>query len=158
VSTIRTQFGPVTDFSITLNGLASGGARSSAKVENQNNRHIDAICQFKIKTALGTPSDRYAVYFFAWGAADDVSPIYPAGITGVDEAVSVTLETLSIRPIGSLFVASAGTVISPPFSVAPAFGNVLPPVWGVLAINRCGVALDASDNLGFWRGVEFEVS
>jgi hypothetical protein len=31
-------------------------------------------------------------------------------------------------------------------------------VWGVLAINRCGVALDASDNLGFWRGVEFEVS
>jgi hypothetical protein len=30
-------------------------------------------------------------------------------------------------------------------------------VWGVLVINRCGMALDVSDNLGFWRGVEFEV-
>jgi len=158
VSTIRTQFGPVVNFGITLSGLASGAARSSAKVENQNTRYIDAICQFKIKTATGTFGDRYAVYFFAWGAADDAAPIFPAGITGVDEAVSVALETLSIRPIGSLYVAAAGTIISPPFSVVPAFGNVLPPVWGVLAINRCGVALDASDNLGFWRGIEFEVS
>lgn len=87
-----------------------------------------------------------------------MAPIFPAGVTGADEVVSVALETLSIRPIGSLYVAAAGTVTSPPFSVAPAFGNVLPPVWGVLAINRCGVALDALDNLGFWRGVEFEVS
>jgi hypothetical protein len=158
VSTIRTQFGPVTDFSITLNGLASGAARSSLKVANQSSRYIDAVCQFKIKTGSGTFGDRYAVYFFAWGAADDAAPIFPAGITGVDEAVSVALETLSIRPIGSLYVAATGTVISPPFSVAPAFGNVLPPVWGVLVINRCGVALDVSDNLGFWRGVEFEVS
>jgi hypothetical protein len=38
VSTIRTQFGPVTNFGITLNGLASGAARSSAKIENQNSR------------------------------------------------------------------------------------------------------------------------
>lgn len=158
MSTIRTQFGPVTNFEITLNGLASGAARSSAKIENQNSRYIDAICQFKIKTPAGSFGDRYAVYFFACGAADDVSPIFPAGITGIDEAVSLALETLSLRPIGSLYVAAAGTVITPPFSVVPAFGNVLPPVWGILAINRCGVALDASDNLGFWRGVEFEVS
>lgn len=158
MSTIRTQFGPVTNVGITLNGLASGAARSSAKIENQNSRYIDAICQFKIKTPAGTFGDRYAVYFFAWGAADDAAPIFPAGITGVDESVAVALETLSLRPIGSLYVAGTGTVISPPFSVAPAFGNVLPPVWGVLLINRCGVALDASDNLGFWRGVEFEVA
>lgn len=158
MSIIRTQFGPVTDFGITLNGLASGAARSSAKVENQNSRYIDAICQFKIKTATGAFGDRYAIYFFAWGSADEAAPIFPAGVTGVDEAVSVALETLSIRPIGSLYVAAAGTIVSPPFSVAPAFGNVLPPVWGVLAINRCGVVLDALDNLGFWRGVEFEVS
>jgi hypothetical protein len=76
----------------------------------------------------------------------------------VDEAVSITLETLSIRQIGSIYVPSAGILSSPPFSVAPAFGNVLPPVWGILAINRCGLALDATDNLGFWRGVEFEVA
>jgi hypothetical protein len=158
VSTIRTQFGPVTNFGITLNSLASGAARSSAKIENQNSRYIDAICQFRIKTVSGTFGDRYAVYFFAWGAVDDAAPIFPASVTGVDETVSVALETLSIRPIGSLYIAAAGAVISPPFSVAPAFGNVLPPVWGVLAINRCGVALDAADNLGFWRGVEFEVS
>jgi len=158
VSTIRTQFGPVTNFSVTLNGLATGAARSSAKVENQSSRYIDAICQFKIKPASGSLGDRYAVYFFAWGAADETSPIFPAGVTGVDEPVSVTLETLSIRQIGSIYVPSAGILISPPFSVAPAFGNVLPPVWGVLAINRCGLTLDATENLGFWRGVEFEVA
>ena len=93
MSTIRTQFGPVTNFSVSLNGLATGAARSSAKVENQNSRYIDAICQFKIKPASGSLGDRYAVYFFAWGATDDTSPIFPAGVTGVDEAVSLTLET-----------------------------------------------------------------
>jgi hypothetical protein len=48
VSTIRTQFGSVINFGITLNGLAAGAARSSVKIENQNSRYIDAICQFKI--------------------------------------------------------------------------------------------------------------
>ena len=158
MSTIRTQFGPVTNFEITLNGLASGAARSSAKVENQNSRYIDAICQFKIKPASGTLGDRYSVFLLAWGAADDVSPIFPSGVTGVDEPVAVTLETLSIRQVGSLYVPSSGILISPPFSVAQAFGNVLPPVWGVLAVNRCGLALDATDNIAFWRGVQFEVS
>ncbi len=158
MSTIRTQFGPVTNFNVTLNGLATSAARSSVKVDNQSSRYIDAICQFKIKPASGSLGDRYAVFFFAWGAADDVSPIFPAGVTGVDEAVSVTLETLSIRQVGSIYVPSASILISPPFSVAPAFGNVLPPVWGILAINRCGLALDATENLGFWRGVEFEVA
>ncbi|MCC6362140.1 MAG: hypothetical protein IT165_01370 [Bryobacterales bacterium] len=157
MSTICTQFGPVTNFEITLNGLATGAARSSAKIENQNLRYVDAICQFKIKPASGSLGDRYGVYFFAWGAADDASPIYPAGVTGVDEAVSVTLETLSIREIGSLYVPASGILISPPFSVAQAFGNVLPPVWGVVAVNRCGLALDATDNTAFWRGVQFEV-
>lgn len=157
MSTIRTQFGPVTNFEITLNGLASGAARSSAKIENQNSRYVDAICQFKIKPASGTLGDRYSVFFLAWGAADDVSPIFPAGVTGVDEAVAVTLETLSIRQIGSLYVPSSGILISQAFSVAQSFGNVLPPVWGVLAVNRCGLALDASDNIAFWRGVQFEV-
>lgn len=157
MSTIRTNFGPVTNFTITMNGLATGSARSSAKVENQNTRYVDAICQFKIKPASGSLGDRYAVFFFAWGATDDVSPIYPAGVTGVDETVSVTLETLPVREIGSLYVPVAGIIISPPFSVAQAFGNVLPPVWGVMAVNRCGLALDASDNVAFWRGVQFEV-
>lgn len=157
MSTIRTQFGPVTNFEITLNGLATGAARSSAKVENQNSRYVDAICQFKIKPASGSLGDRYAVFFFAWGATDDVSPIYPAGVTGVDEPVSVTLETLSIREIGSLYVPASGVLTGPPFSIAQAFGNVLPPVWGVLAVNRCGLALDETDNIAFWRGVQFEV-
>ncbi|MCC6362213.1 MAG: hypothetical protein IT165_01745 [Bryobacterales bacterium] len=157
MSSIRTQFGPVTNFTITLNGLATGAARSSAKIENQGTRYVDAICQFKIKPASGSLGDRYGVYFFAWGATDDASPIYPAGVTGVDEAVSVTLETLSIREIGSVYVPGSGIIISQPFSVAQAFGNVLPPVWGVLAVNRCGLALDATDNIAFWRGVQFEV-
>ena len=47
MSTIRTQFGPVTNFTLTLNGLATASGRSSAKIENQNSRHIDAICPFK---------------------------------------------------------------------------------------------------------------
>jgi hypothetical protein len=157
VSSIRTQFGPVTNFSITLNGLATGAARSSAKVENHDTRYVDAICQFKIKPASGSLGDRYGVFFFAWGATDDASPIYPGGVTGVDEAIGATLETLSIREIGSLSVPGSGVIVSPPFSVAQAFGNVLPPVWGVLAVNRSGLALDATDNIAFWRGVQFEV-
>ena len=115
MSTIRTQFGPVNNFAITLNGLAAGAARSSAKVENQDNRYVDAICQFKVRPWTGSLGDRYAVYLFAWGAADDGSPIYPAGVTGVDEAVGVQIETLSLRQIGSLYVSGVGTIVSPPF-------------------------------------------
>jgi len=158
LSRIRPQFGPVGNFEITLNGLNPGAARSSALVANHESRYIDAICQFTIKPVGGSFGDRYAVFFFAWGAADEASPMFPSGITGIDQPASVVLETLSLRPIGSLYLAGSGVQVSPPFSVAPAFGNVLPPVWGVLVVNRSGVALDAAENAGIWRGVEFEVS
>ena len=157
MSRIRTQFGPVGNFEITINGLISSTARSSALVANHDSRYIDAICQFTIKPASGAFTDRYAVFFFAWGSADEASPIFPIGITGIDQPVVVALETLSLRPIGSLYLTGSAAQVSPPFSVAPAFGNVLPPVWGILVVNRCGVALDAAENSGIWRGIEFEV-
>lgn len=158
MSRIRPHFGPVGNFEITLNGLNPGSARSSALVANHESRYIDAVCQFAIKPAGGSFGDRYAVFFFAWGAADENAPVFPAGITGVDQPLSVALETLSLRPIGSLYLVGSGVQVTPPMSVAPAFGNVLPPVWGVLVVNRCNVALDATENTAIWRGVEFEVS
>jgi hypothetical protein len=111
-----------------------------------------------VKPWNGVLGDRYAIYFFAWGAADDSSPIYPAGITGVDEAISLSVETTPLRQIGSTYVSGMSTLVTPPFSVAQAFGNVLPPVWGVVVVNRSGLAFDAVDNLAFWRGVQFEVA
>jgi hypothetical protein len=39
------------------------------------------------------------------------------------------------------------------FSVAQAFGGILPPYWGIAIVNHSGAALAASGNYVKWRGV-----
>ena len=142
----------------TLASLASSASagRESTGVDNRTNKYLDALVRVSIKTQnSGTISTTDPwVYVFAYGTTDD-GTTYPDNVTGTDAAI--TLNTISQLPIiGAIHVAAINTTYhGGPWSVASAFGGVLPAFWGIVVKNSCGTALSATegDHIKQYQGV-----
>jgi hypothetical protein len=60
----------------------------------------------------------------------------------------------NLRLIGVVNVAAAtATYNAGPFSVAVAFGGILPSHWGIVIENRSNVTLDSSGHSVFYQGI-----
>lgn len=145
---------------ITLTSLASSATagRESAEVDNTSNRYIDALVFLATKLAAGTPGNDRAIYVFAWGSLD--STHYPDAITGADAAITFN-DPVNIRLIGVINApTSAGTYKGGPFSIAQAFGGVMPPYWGIAVRNYTGIALSstAGDHEASFVGIELDIT
>lgn len=153
---IKSKYGTEAQaISITLGtGLASTEARSSAVVDNTTDLFIDALVQVVIKTPSGTANANATCEVYAYGLVDyTTTPTYPeavvasdslARIDGTDKEVVLTSPTNLVRigvvstPISATYTY---TYPSNPMSVAAAFGGVLPAKWGIVVVNKTGVAL-----------------
>lgn len=129
---------------VTLASLANGSARQSDAIDNSSNLFIDALVQFKIKTgASGVVSSGYInVYAFA---SNNGGTDYTENAGALDAAITLTVPP-NARLIGTIsLVANATTYKGGPFSVAAAFGGILPQRWGIIIENKTGGALDATE-------------
>jgi hypothetical protein len=110
------------------------------------------ISCIRVKTksnAAGT-SATGTVNVYAYASADGST--YPEGC-GTDTGVTLTSPP-NLRLVGIInVVANATTYQSNPFSVAQAFGGVLPQFWGIVVENKSGAALDASIGSAWYQGV-----
>lgn len=128
----------------TLASLANNGARQSTEVDNGTNLFLDVLVMLKVKTgASGTTSTGY-VNVYAYATVDQgTTRTESAGAT--DAAITLTVPPNAIL-IGRInCVANATTYIGGPFSVASAFGGVLPERWGIIVENKTGGALDSTE-------------
>lgn len=135
-------------------GLASGSARASTAIDNTTNLYLDALVQVVIKAGAASTSATGFVNIYAYGTADGGTD-YAEGATGSDAAITLTVPT-NLRLIGTLnVVANATSYTSEPFSVAAAFGGVLPQKWGIVIENQSGGALDTTEanHKKFYQGV-----
>jgi len=151
---IKTKYGTSTAITCTLASLASNGARESTVVSNTTDLFLDALVMVKVKSnATGTSATGY-VNVYAYGSAD-AGTTYSDTATGTDAAITLTAPP-NVRLIGVInVVANATTYKSGPFSVAAAFGGVLPEKWGIIIENKSGAALDATEgsHAKFYQGV-----
>lgn len=133
---------------ITLNALANatgsyGAGRNSTAVDNTSNLWVDALLTVKAKTGSTTPANDKCVYVYGYGTTDGGAS-YTDGTTGIDAAFTGT-NPPNMRLIGIINVAATATVYTGgPWSVANAFGGILPDHWGIYVVNFTGGALDAS--------------
>lgn len=146
-----------TALTITLDSLATDGARQSTVIDNSSNLFLDALVQVTIVTpAAGTIASSKAVYIYAYGALEAASPEYPSdgtALTGSDAAATLTDPT-NMKPIGVIVVAALSkTYRSNPMSVAAAFGGILPPKWGIVVLNKTNVTLESTGNGAKYLGV-----
>ncbi len=149
---IRTGYGAKTDITITLNSLAtsSTAGRESTAIDNTSNKFLDALVTVILKVATGTIANDKCAYVYAY-AGDGVNLTDNA--TGSDAAVTFT-DPKSFVLIGVVpMPAQSATYEKVAMSVAQAFGGVLPPKWGIVVQNYCGINLDSSGNSASYVGV-----
>lgn len=147
MASVKQAFGTETSFTITFNSLASSASagRSSVYVDNSSNLYEDALVIVTVDMpGSGTPANDKAVHIYAYGSND--ASVFSDGVAGTDSAFTHTVPA-NLPLIGSVNTpASAVVYRGGPFSVARAFGGVLPKYWGIVIRNYCGLTLDSSGN------------
>jgi len=142
-STIKTKYDTGTTLTCTLASLANSSARSSTAVDNTTNLYADVLVQVQIKTAAASTSSTGYVNIYVYSSAD-AGTTYTEG-AGTDAGVTLTSPP-NARVLGVLnCVANATTYKSHTWSVASAFGGVMPDHWGIIIENKTGAALDATE-------------
>lgn len=140
-----------------LHSLASSatGGWQSAVVDNTTNLYLDSLVMVVLDFANTAPSAGKAAYVYAYGGIESGTYTDPAsGSEGTITLPDITANALKIKLIGVIPYTTADEVAEGgPFSVAGAFGGVLPPYWGVVIMNHSGAALAGSGNLVHYRGV-----
>lgn len=157
-TTASPAFGAYADLTITLaSQLASATAgRASAAVDQVGT--VDAIdCLLGGKITTGT-SAAGIIEVWLFGEING-TPEYSGGASGADAALTPIDKSLLI-PLTMLPIATGSNVAYRwgPFSVAQAFGGIIPAKWGVWVLNNTTVNLHATagNHKITYRSVKFE--
>lgn len=154
---LKQAFGSTTAITATLASLADNAARESANVDNGTNLFLDVMVYLAVKLQTGTPSSDKSVYVYAYGSEDGTN--YTDNATGSDAALTLRVPT-NLRPLGVILTPDSGglTYKSGPMSLAQAFGGVVPRRWGIVVLNKTGIALSATegDHVKSYSGVYYQ--
>ena len=145
-------YSAATTITITTDSLASSttAGRESTLVDNTTTLYLDALVTFKIVYPNLAPANHRGVYVFAY-AYDGTDYTYPCAGTG-DAGVTlddITTTAYQLPQIGFIPCVQNKTLKSRPFSVASAFGGVLPSKWGIAVLNYSGQTLSTGNTCRF---------
>ncbi len=136
----------------TFTSLANNGQRQSTVIDNSSNLFLDALVVVTVKSAAASTSSTGYVNIYAYGTVDGGTS-YTDGATGTDGTITLTAPP-NMRLIGVIsVVANSTTYIGGPFSVAAAFGGILPQKWGIVVENKSAATLDASTGAAKYQGM-----
>ncbi len=155
-TTIESKYGSSGQtITCTLASLANGSSRASTAIDNTSSLFLDALVFIRIKSgASGTSSSGYVVVY-AYGTVNNGTN-YTEAATGTDAGLTLTSPT-NLKQIGVVnVVADATSYSAGPFSVAAAFGGVLPDHWGIVVTNVTSGTLDGTEgnHLKLYQGVQ----
>lgn len=146
MATINRTFGTKTAITLTLTSLGNGSARESTVVDNASAGALDVLVRILTK---GQASSSALLDLYVYAALGDTT--YTDGATGSDAAFTAA-NRLNSRYLGSVQM-NAANAVSAMFSIAAAFGGVVPSKWGLIAINNSGATLST---LGGDHVVEYQ--
>lgn len=162
MATVLQAFSSVNTMTVTnLHSLASSATAGwqSAVVDNSSTLYLDALVQVVLDFANSAPANDKAVYVFAYAGLETTYTNPASGSEGAITLTSVATTAQNLRLIGVMPYNTADEVVeSAVFSVAAAFGGVLPTKWGLVLINFTGAALAASGNTVKWTGLSATVA
>lgn len=166
MATESINYSAVQSITATLAGLADGAWRGSASVDNATNKFVDALVGGKVQVGA-VPADG-SIEIYAYGSYDGTE--FTAGVSGTDGTITwgtsgtTGADGMADLPLlGVIYIDTADDNKDKtfgPFSVAAAFGGVLPPKWGVIVRNRTGIAFHATgaSNEVQFTGIKYDVA
>lgn len=156
---LKIKYGASTGITITLASLTSSAtaARECTAIDNTTNLYDDAMVYLACKLQAGTPGVDKTIYVFAYGSEDGTN--YTDNATGSDAAVTMRDPT-NLRLIGTIACPDSGglTYKGGPFSVAQAFGGIMPRKWGIVVRNYTNVTFSATegDHTKSYTGIHYQ--
>lgn len=163
MTTATPSYGSVQTLTHTLASLASdtnllAGRESNAADNAGTDDAIDALVFGNVRTGTGPTSSRQIQVWLA-GSGDGTN--FSGGCAGSDGNKTLTdgtkacLKLLQVIPTSST---SDADYSWGPFSVAAAFGGVLPPKWNVFIVHNTGVNLNSTGGNHYtkYRPLKFE--
>lgn len=147
MTTSSTFYGAAVTMTLTSSGLASAAGlligRQSTAVDNSSNLNIDHLVGGKLVTTATTTTNTQ-IQIWAFGSYDGTSFTAGAGASDAgftpDAGAKNLMKLLGIIPN---ITTTAVTYVFGPYSVAQAFGGVLPIKWGIYIVQNTGQNLAA---------------
>jgi len=138
---LNISYGSKVNVGITLAGLADGNWRQSAAVDNSGNKYLDALVGGKIKTGSGSGAGDY-VDAYVSGSIDG-GTTFGGDCSGSDSAYAGEDKNLTF--LKRIHTEAAETTFEfGPWSIAAAFGGVLPRHWVLVFDNESDSTLDST--------------
>lgn len=161
MTTASPLYGTIVTHTITLASLASdanllAGRQGTAIDQMSTDDAIDSIVGGKVTTGT-TPTAAKQIEVWCYGSFDDAT--FNDQITGTDGNVTLVTKTLlrllTIIPTNNT---SDRAYNWGPYSVAQAFGGVIPVQWGIFMVHNTAVNLNANSSNHFVKHypVKFE--
>ena len=151
-STVQPLYGSLQTLTITLAALANLAARESSAADNASGLFLDAMVQLAIQLAAGTPTGDKKIEVYAYASVNGTN--YTDNATGSDAAITLRSPT-NLQLLGTIECPDAGGLtyrgVFP--SIATAFNGILPYKWGIVVVNKTGLAFAASGHSAQYRGV-----
>jgi len=149
-----------TSFNSLANSTTTVAAESAYRATDQSVSVYDTQVMVAINVGAITPSATTVILIWAYGSVDGSNwPGAPSGaevIDGTDKALTLSSLGNGLRPLGQILAHTASVVHkSEPFSIAQAFGGVVPKNWGIVIQNQTGVALAASGHSVTYDEISF---
>ena len=166
MATVSMNYASAASLTLTLTSLADGGYRESTVVDNGTNKYMDALVGGKVQ--IGAVAADGTIAFYVYGTYDGTE--YTAGVTGTDGTITWgTTGTTGVEGYNNLYLLGVVSVDTTddnddvrwgPFSVASAFGGVMPTKWGVIVKNSTGTAFHATgtNNECQFMGIKYDVA
>jgi len=142
MSTLGLSYGTKTDITITLASLADGLWQQSEAIDNSSNLFLDVLVGGFIKTGASGPGSGDYVDVYVAGSVDG-GDTFGGDCSGINESYSG--EDKNLKFLGRISTEDVSTTYEfGPWSIAAAFGGVMPQKWVLVFDNESDGALDST--------------
>ena len=146
MATANVAYASSAGITCTVNNKADGVYQSSAAVSNTTNLYMDCLITGSVQVGTVTADGTFSIY--AYGSVDG-GTVYSGGLDGTNTAITwgTTPSTSSVEGYNNLKLLGVVSVDTTdddndiefgPFSLASAFGGVVPNSWGIVFLNETG--------------------
>lgn len=151
-SNVKSAFGSNNQsITCTITSLANSAQRASVAIDNTTNLFLDSLVFVKAKSGASGTATSGTINVYACGTADG-GTTYTDNVSSGDATVTLTAPP-NAKLIGVInAVANAVIYAGGPFSVAQAFGGILPDHWLIIVENKTGGTLDATTGSVWYQG------
>lgn len=145
-----TTYAASSNITVTLASLATLSGRRSAFIDNTTNKYDDILIELVLKP--GTLGTNPYVQVMAYSSADGTN----FETQGSTDAAYNTL-TGGEKVLGYMIPAASTTQFTGVFSLAQAYGGVLPPYWGIIVWQSANGTFSAteSDHIKKFVGITY---